>query len=305
MPPGRLRRFARGLGRELIELISPIDQKWSIGMYAGPAPHELRPVEAGPVLTRRDVTDRDADFVADPFMIRADGEWWMFFEVYVRSRGRGEIGVASSPDARNWSYRRIVLEEPFHLSYPQVFAWEGMYYMIPESYATRSVRLYRATGFPWLWECVATLLTGGVLLDPSLFRYDGLWWLLVETDPEQGYDTLRLFFSESLEHGWREHPASPVVAGDRRAARPGGRVVLWNGRPVRFAQDCEGGYGLRLRAFLIEELTGESYRERPLGVVLERGRDGDDLGWNRRGMHHTDSHPDGRGGWIACVDGWR
>jgi hypothetical protein len=30
---------------------------------------------------------------------------------------------------------------------------------------------------------------------------------------------------------------------------------------------------------------------------------GSGYGWNRDGMHQADVHPDGRGGWIACVDG--
>ena len=39
----------------------------------------------------------------------------------------------------------IVLAEPFHLSYPYVFEWQGSHYMIPESGAAKSVRLYRAS----------------------------------------------------------------------------------------------------------------------------------------------------------------
>jgi len=300
----RLAHFARGAGEGLRELVARTDQEWAIGLYTGPSPAELEPLRRRPILTRHDVTDRDADFVADPFLIRTDDRWWMFFEVWSRSRRRGEIGVASSNDLVDWRYQGIALSEQFHLSYPLVFEWEGEYYLLPECSATSSVRLYRAAGFPWQWECVATLLTGGVWLDPTIFRYDDLWWLMVETDKDYGYDTLRLYYSEHLDRGWREHPASPVVRGDRQTARPAGRVVVADGRPVRFAQDCDGGYGLRVRAFEISLLTTEEYAERPLGLVL----DGAELGWNRRGMHHLDPHqvpPAAGTGWVACVDGWK
>ena len=46
----------------------------------------------------------------------------------------------------------IVLDEPFHLSYPQVFQWQGAWYMTVESAGARRVSLYRATDFPLRWE---------------------------------------------------------------------------------------------------------------------------------------------------------
>jgi hypothetical protein len=171
--------------------------------------------------------------------------------------------------------------------------------MIPESFEARAVRLYRADDFPWRWSCVATLLEGEVLLDPTVFRHAGRWWMFVETNPQHRYDTLRLFHSDRLEAGWREHPRSPLIAGDRHYARPAGSVVVCDGRPIRFAQDCEPEYGMRVHAFAIEEITATEYRERYLGPVLDAGP----LRWNTAGMHHLDAKQDGTGGWIACVDG--
>src|SRR5690242_222164 len=84
---------------------------WSIGIYSGATPFALRP-EGGadnPVLTARQVSDREAEFVADPFMVRAGASWQMFFEVMNRATGRGEIGLASSADGLRWSYQGVVL----------------------------------------------------------------------------------------------------------------------------------------------------------------------------------------------------
>ena len=57
--------------------------KWSIGIYIGNTPFKF--FDPGninnPVLTYKDVKDVPADFVADPFMIRKDNIWYMFFEV--------------------------------------------------------------------------------------------------------------------------------------------------------------------------------------------------------------------------------
>src|SRR4029077_16367514 len=87
---------------------------WSIGIYAGKSPLRLAPAPGvrNPVLSARDVTDIPARFVADPFMLHADGLWHMFFEVLTPGSGLGEIGLAPSHDALTWQYRQIVLREP-------------------------------------------------------------------------------------------------------------------------------------------------------------------------------------------------
>jgi hypothetical protein len=250
------------------------------------------------------VSDALAAGVADPFMVHADGTWYMFFEVirWEWRQKRGVIGLATSRDGLRWAYQRIVLEEPFHLSYPYVFKSASDYYMIPESKQAGLVRLYLADPFPDRWVFVANLLSGPALRDSSLLRWDERWWLFVETDPLPRNDTLRLFHARELTGPWQEHPRSPIVTGDPRIARPAGRVLTDPDRPIRFAQDCCGEYGTRVHALAIEELTERDYRETELEggpVVAGSGR-----GWNRSGMHHVDAHECVDGRWLACVDGW-
>ena len=80
--------------------------------------------------------------------------------------------------------------------------------------------------------------------DPTVFRHEDRWWLLAcATRPPNR--SLHLFHADDLFGPWREHPRSPVVADDVRTARPAGRVVFIDGRPVRFAQDCTARMGRR------------------------------------------------------------
>ena len=59
---------------------------------------------------------------------------------------KGSIGVSVHDERHDaWHFRSIVLDEPFHLSYPYVFDHESETYMIPEAKGSNSVRLYRAT----------------------------------------------------------------------------------------------------------------------------------------------------------------
>jgi hypothetical protein len=277
-------------------------QAWSIGMYAGPSPTTLTPLPGNPVLTRQDVTDVTAAFIADPFMLPAQGFWAMFFEVLEPHLDKGMIGLATSDDGVRWHYQQIVLAEPFHLSYPYVFAWQGDYYMVPESHQAGAVRLYRALSFPTSWAYVTTLLHGPYLVDPSLLYYHDRWWLFAETSTARQHDTLRLYQAAELDGPWSEHPCSPLIVGNAHRARPAGRITLWQDRLLRFAQDCHPIYGQHVYAFDVA-LTPETYHERV--ITRQPILRGSGAGWNAIGMHHLDPHllPNGR--WVACVDGFQ
>jgi hypothetical protein len=277
---------------------------YSIAIYGGKTPFELRPDgrARNPALTCTDIKDVPAATVADPFMCWLHGRWHMFFEVLNRLSQRGEIALATSEDARRWQYQRVVLHEPFHLSYPQVFPWEGEFYMIPETGRSDSVRVYRATRFPLRWRHVATLLEGGRFVDTSVLYFEGRWWMFTDAGQNEADPILRLFWARRLLGPWEEHPSSPI-AEDVLTARPAGRVILYEGRPVRFAQGGHPVYGTDVRAFEILELSPTRYRERPIGPIPVLGPG--EQRWNRGGMHHIDAHAVPDGTWIACVDGWR
>jgi hypothetical protein len=277
--------------------------EWSIGLYTGVSPLALGPAGSDdtPVLTAADVTDVKASFVADPFLFKNNGTWYLFCEVYNTLANRGQIGLASSKDGRRFTYDRIVLDEPFHVSYPYLFAWDNEIYMVPESAAGGAVRLYRASAFPHSWTRVADLLAGP-FCDTSVLRYKDKWWLFACFEPSRHKD-LHLFFADSLYGPYREHPKSPVVKGDGRYARPGGRFLVDEDGIVRFAQNCAPTYGKSLSALEITALSETEYQERPLPenpVLTASGR-----GWNRHGMHHLDAHELADGTWIGAVDGYR
>lgn len=273
---------------------------WSIGIYVGESPVKFFPPDniKNPVLTARDVTDVPASYVADPFMVRENDKWYMFFEVMMSGNRQGKIGLATSPDGFTWTYHRIILDEPFHLSYPYVFKWEDNYYMIQESTQSCSIRLYKAVRFPTEWSLVKILLRDVNYADPSIVYYADRWWMFASSLKN---DVLRLYGARDLMGPWIEHPASPVINGDSRRARPGGRVIPFNGGLSRYAQDDFSAYGYQVRAFAITELTSSSYKE---GEVKENPIiKASGAGWNSKGMHTIDPHKLGGNKWIACVDG--
>lgn len=300
-----IRRIGRMAGVAVPPNMVPSRDFYSISIYAGSSPFDLAPAgaEGVPVLTSRDVADVAAAYVADPFMIRVDGCWYMYFEILPKDIVKGVIGLATSRDGLSWEYRQVVLEEPFHLSYPCVFESNGDYFMIPESNQAGAVRLYKAVHFPTRWAWMGNLIEHVEYVDCTPFQFDGRWWIFAGCGSlPMLAETLRLFRADRLTGPWIEHPTSPVISNNPHIARPGGRVVVWCDRLYRFAQDCSPRYGLRIHAFEITELTETCYRERP--VTPDPVLAGSDHGWNSDGMHHIDPHPTEDGGCIACVDGW-
>ena len=273
-------------------------QDWSIGVLTGESPLSLRPASgvSNPVLRASDVSDIDALFVADPFLLRHGDGYVMFFEAFNRRDWKGDIAMATSDDGMTWTYDSVVLDESFHLSYPYVFHWAGGTYMVPESVEALGVFLYRAEQFPDKWIRVRTLLKGRYV-DPSLVYRSDRWWLFVG---EAENDILRLFSAASLDGKFVEHPDSPLVVGNKVSARPAGRLLQLDGRLFRCAQDDALDYGKRVSLFEILTLTTEEYKEAPTQTGLEA--DGD--GWNTAGMHHLDAIEQESNRWLAVVDGW-
>lgn len=199
-----------------------------------------------------------------------------------------------------WTYKQIVLDEPFDLSYSCVFKWDNAYYMIPDCRReTNAIKLYKSNDFPAEWSFVITLLDNlSYYDDPSIFRFDDRWWVFMH-GPRPGF--LCLYHAEQLTGPWIEHPESPVVLADISISRPGGRVVVYDGRTILHAQDGRPYYGSKVRAFEITELTTEKYKEKEVteSPILQASGSG----WNAKGMHHIDPHQIAENKWIACVDG--
>ena len=274
---------------------------WSIGIYRGFNPFSLKPSTKviNPILTAKHVTDVKAEFVADPFLIKENSKWYLFFEVMNSKTKKGEIGFATSENGWDWTYERIVISESFHLSYPYVFKNNNSFYMIPETTKANSVRLYKAVEFPHNWKFVTKLLNG-YHVDPSIFKTDELWFLLTETK-KYPYGTLSLFFAENLTGPWKEHPKSPIIKDDHSRARPAGRVITLNENKIRFSQDSTKNYGDSIKAFKITKITEDDYEEKEIDnnpILAASGS-----GWNEKGMHHVDPFQINEKMWIAVVDG--
>lgn len=235
-------------------------QPWYVLMPASDA--ALRP-EAPRLGAWRALVAPGRNYWADPFLVQHDGRCLLFVEEFVDARNQGVIACLQLRDDGTAVNLGTVLDEPFHLSYPQVFRWEGVWYMTVESYEADRVSLYRTTDFPRGWTRVCDLLEGCACVDPTLYHHEGRWYLFGNVSESGGNpsDELFLFVADALEGPYRPHPANPLVA-DVRSARPAGQLFMQDGRLYRPAQCCAPVYGAAVVFNEVLELSPERYRER-------------------------------------------
>ncbi len=208
-------------------------------------------------------------FWADPFPVEWKGCYYVFIEECIFATGKGHISVITIDAAGNRSEPVVVLDRPYHLSYPFVFRHEGAFYMIPESAQNSTIELYRCVDFPYVWEFQENLMTDIMAYDATMTFHEGKYWLFANVVDHPGvssWDELFVFYSDRpFGAAWTPHPMNPVVS-DCKSARPGGAMFSMDGKLYRTAQDCSIRYGYGFAFARIDALDEHTYRE----VVVSR-----------------------------------
>lgn len=218
----------------------------------------------------RRLAPADGTFWADPFLYRRDGSLHVFFEEFPFATGKGHISVLTLGHDLQPSAARVVLERPYHLSYPFVFEHAGELLMVPETAGNRTIEVYGCDRFPDRWSPRATLMNDIHAVDTTLLEHDGRWWMFTNIAPYRGssnYDELFVFSSTSpLARDWTAHPMNPVVS-HAGYARPAGPIRRTPQGLLRPSQDCTSEYGRAIRINRIDELSPTTYRETPLATI--------------------------------------
>ena len=209
-------------------------------------------------------------FWADPFPIRMEGRYYIFFEEYLYAQGKAHISVIELDRKGIVSGPTEVLKLDCHLSYPFVFEWQGDSYMVPETGEKNVVELYRSVSFPFEWQLEKILLEANCPLDATLIEVKGRWWMFVNIQ-EQGvtvnWDELHLYYSESPQGPWRAHARNPIVS-DVRSARPAGRLFWSNNILFRPSQDSTMRYGYGMTINEVVHISAEQYVEKETVKIL-------------------------------------
>lgn len=198
----------------------------------------------------------DFQFLADPFGWRGeDGHMHLFAEHYDYRTRHGTIERLAFDEGMTLLDRRPCLIEPWHLSYPQVFAGDGAMWMLPEAYRSGGLTLYRDHGGLTDWRAECRIALDCIPVDASILYHEGHWWLFYSpaTSKTTKVSHLHVAWADSLCGPWTPHPGNPVRI-DRRSARPGGMPVVIGDRIMLPVQDCMDSYGGAIRPLWIDRL---------------------------------------------------
>lgn len=237
-------------------------ERWSVGIID-------EPIES--VFTRGELGDprwlpnpSRRRYLADPFGL-PDSDL-ILAECFDQLRQQGEIVALTADGSVERPSPQPVIRSDGHLSYPYVFQDDGVTYCVPETGDQRQATLYRAVAPDNTWEPVGTLVDGRTIIDPTIIRHDGRWWLFC-TDGDVGPgSTLLIFHTATLDGSWEPHRHNPVKV-DIRSARGAGTPFVVDGRLIRPAQDNEEGYGRAVVFNEIEELSPHAFTERTVGRI--------------------------------------
>lgn len=200
--------FIRLLRRLLVNnwnKLRGVDDRWDVGF--------VRSSWRDAVLWRGTrLTSPPNHYLADPFVLSRSGSDYCFVEDFDYQSGKGNIAVYKLGGG-NYERLGTALDEPFHISFPYIFDFDGELYMCPESAQDQSVRIYRCIDFPLNWELAKVVMKGVSAVDSMLFEHCGKWWLFTNTDPARFHDyfELSVFWADSpLADNWQPHSQNPI-----------------------------------------------------------------------------------------------
>lgn len=265
-----IRRFRRAISISANRLFGRmIADDWNIGIVREPIDHFL---EQGPssVPVRSGVhwfpRPRPGSFFADPFGIAVDRRIVVLCEEFDYRICRGRIVSFEVANNNLISGPRPAIELPVHVTYPYLVEHRGEIYCIPETWQAGEIRLYRAIEFPNAWSKVSTLVDRFAGVDPTVFWYEGRWWLACTNHEDQEDRKLFLWHARDLFGPWTAHTANPVKI-DVRSSRPAGTPFIHDGQLYRPAQDSSITYGGRVVLNRVTRLTSDGYKEEPTAYI--------------------------------------
>lgn len=203
---------------------------------------------------------------SDPFGLTRDGITAIFFEEYDFRSNKGVISCVREEAKHLFSRPTVVINLPFHASYPFLIEHAGSVYCVPETGDGREIALYRAKDFPLQWKKEVTLVEGVRALDSSIFEWDGMFWLFCTDEDDGPFSKLRVWFAPKLHGPWKAHPGNPVVT-DVQSARPAGTPFEVGGELYRPGQDCSRTYGGAITVSRVARLSTTDYREERAATV--------------------------------------
>ncbi|NMH59052.1 glucosamine inositolphosphorylceramide transferase family protein [Alteromonas ponticola] len=173
----------------------------------------------------KEIENPDGRFLADPFVFTHNDRTLLFVEDYFYAEQKGKVSAYEIVEGELVNHG-VILEEPFHLSFPFVFEANDKVYMIPESHSANEIRLYECIDFPLKWRFKKTLMDNVSAADTMLLQDNDRWYMftnICSAGTSDHHSELHIYWSEQFDsQSWTPISSGNPVIFDSERARNGG-----------------------------------------------------------------------------------
>ena len=232
---------------------------------------------------------------ADPFILSVnDNIIELFVEEMIYKTGRGIITYLKvDVNSCEILEKHTMLELDTHLSFP-IYIWENeKLYVYPENYQSGSLKIYEFDEQTKNLVC-PRIIINAPLLDTQIVKLEGSYYafgVLFQTGLQKDTQKLYIYQADAL---LGDYKLVQVIENPKCEERGAGMIFTENGRLIRPAQCCEGGYGKEVILYDLQR-DHSGFEEKEIGRVIpdRKSRNGNIL--------HTYNKMND---WMV-IDGWR
>jgi hypothetical protein len=202
--------------------------------------------------------------IADPFIFKdVDGSLNVLYEEFsvIDVLQYGKIKLAKIGKDFKFISDKLILDTKSHSSYPFIFVENEVMYIIPETSSQNRVSVYEYDFANKSLVNEKVLIPNMPLLDSTVFKYNGLYWLFATyNENEYNYSSLLIYYSDTLLGNYHPHANNPVK-NSKDGSRPAGNVIAVDGEIYRPAQNCSQHYGESICINKITKLSQTEFEE--------------------------------------------
>lgn len=202
---------------------------------------------------------------ADPFLFERDGITYLFFEAFDLVECKGKEAYSILCEDGTWSSLKVIIDEKYHLSFPNIFEYGGKMYIMPEMSEDYSLKLYEAVSFPDEWKISQDILSDVYVCDSVFIEKEGVQYLLTNemyhNVPNGQYASCWVKNYLYPMKGLKVTGDGVKVADGDYGIRNAGKTFISDSKLYRIGQDCrERLYGRGMVLFEITSLN--PYKEK-------------------------------------------
>lgn len=206
-------------------------------------------------------------FFADPFVLSiTDNTIEILAEEYLFSQEKGRI-VQLSIDKKSFRLLKniVIIEAPYHLSYPAVYFLENKIYIFPESSVSGALWYYyydenKSVAIP------VNVLIKEPLIDATICFFKGKYWLIGSKIIRAKVHTY-LYVADNL---FGNYSQVSEILPNEGSGRSAGHIFYDGKNLYRPSQLCKNRYGEGIIINLIEDINYNGLIERPLFSILPK-----------------------------------